>query len=59
MYEHQTYKCLARELPKCGKKVQIKEGTGKVTRQNPLKGTVVVELEDGKEVILKPEQINS
>ena len=59
MYEHQTYKCLSRELPKCGKKVQVKEGTGKVTRQNLLKGTVVVELEDGKEVILKPEQINS
>ena len=59
IYEHQTYKCLARELPKCGKKVQLKQGAGKVTRHNPLKGTVVVELEDGSEVVLKPDQIPS
>jgi len=59
MYEHQTYKCLARELPKCGKKVQLKQGAGKVTRHNPLKGTVVVQLEAGGEVVLKPEEIKS
>jgi len=51
-YEYKTYKQLCKELPKCGRKVQVRDGAGKVTRQNPLKGTVVVEMEDGKEVTL-------
>ena len=32
-------------------------GTGKVTRQNPLKGTVVLEMEDGKELHVTPDEI--
>lgn len=51
-YEHEVYKNLSRDLPKIGKKVQTGEGTGKVTRQNPLEGTVVVQLEDGREIEL-------
>lgn len=49
-FEHGIYKDLSRDLPKCGKKVQLSEGAGKVTRQNPFEGTVMVELEDGREI---------
>ncbi|MEW6442117.1 MAG: stage 0 sporulation family protein [bacterium] len=49
-FEHGIYKDLCRDLPKCGKKVQVSEGVGKVTRQNPLEGTVLIELEDGREI---------
>ncbi len=57
-YEYKIYKQLSREMPKCGKKVQVRDGSaGKVTRQNPLKGTVVVEMDDGKEVTLDSKEI--
>ncbi len=56
-FEHQTYKTLCRNLPKCGKKIQVKGEKGKVTRQNPLEGTIVVELEDGRELLVKPEDL--
>jgi len=49
-FEHATYKKMSKALPKCGKKVRVGSERGKVTRQNPLEGTVVVELEGGKEV---------
>lgn len=58
-YEHKIYKNLSRELPKCGKKVKLKEGVGRVTRQNPLKGKVVVEMEDGTECLMSPEELKS
>jgi len=51
-YEYKTYKQLSKELPKCGKRVQCPEGVGKVTRQHPLMGTVLVMMEDGKEVLV-------
>ena len=49
-FEHATYKKMSKALPKCGKKVRVGSERGKVTRQNPLEGTVMVELEGGKEV---------
>ena len=49
-FEHATYKRMSKALPRCGKKVRVGSGTGKVTRQNPLEETVVVQMEDGKEV---------
>ena len=49
-FEHATYKKMSKALPKCGKKVRVGSERGKVTRQNPLEGTVLVELEGGKEV---------
>ncbi len=56
-FEFKTYKQLCRELPKCGKKVQTKDGPGRVTRQNPLKGNVLVELDDGKEILVRPDDL--
>ena len=43
---------MKRGMPKCGKRITTPEGTGKVSRQNILKGTISVELEGGKEVEL-------
>ncbi len=49
-FEHATYKKMSKALPRCGKKVRVGSEMGKVTRQNPLEETVVVQMEDGKEV---------
>ena len=49
-FEHAMYKKMSKALPKCGKQVRVGSERGKVTRQNPLEGTVVVVLEGGKEV---------
>lgn len=54
-FEHAIYKNMCRNLPKCGKKVKVGNEMGKVTRQNPMEGTVLVELESGKEVLLTPD----
>lgn len=51
-YEYDSYAERKKKLPKCGKIVQTEGGTGKVIRQNVLKGDVMVQLEDGKEVTL-------
>ena len=58
-FEHETYKKMSKVLPRCGKKVQVGSEKGKVTRQNPLEGTVVVELEGGRELELTPDQIKA
>jgi len=58
-FEHATYKRMSKTLPKCGKKVRVGSERGKVTRQNPLEGTVVVELEGGKEVEVGPRELKN
>jgi cell fate regulator YaaT (PSP1 superfamily) len=52
-FEYETYAEIKKHLPKCGKVIQIEQGTGKVVRQNILGGEVTVEMEDGKEVTVK------
>lgn len=49
-FEHGIYKDLVKDLPKCGKTVKLPDGVGKVTRQNPLEGTVSITREDGREI---------
>ncbi len=51
-FENDTYKSLKRTLPKPGKTVSVEQGTGKVIRQNILKQTVTVKLEDNSEIEL-------
>lgn len=51
-FEHETYLDMKRDMPKCGKIIQIAEGRGRVTRQNVFEGQITVELESGKEVTL-------
>ncbi len=49
-YEYETYRDLKKDMPKLGKKIEIPEGRGKVIRQNVMERTVVVLLEDGREI---------
>jgi cell fate regulator YaaT (PSP1 superfamily) len=50
-YEYATYVELKRALPNLGKRVESVKGDGKVTRQNILKQTVMIQLEsDGSQV---------
>lgn len=48
-FENETYKSLRRSLPRLGKRMETAKGSGKVIRQNVLKQSVTVKLEDGSE----------
>ncbi len=52
-FENATYKALKTTLSKPGKRVETPNGPGKVIRQNVLKGSVAVKLDDGTEIELK------
>ena len=56
-FEFDSYLDMKRGMPKCGKRITTPEGTGKVSRQNILKGTISVELEGGKEIELDLKKI--
>ena len=49
-FENSTYKHLKRKMPKLGQIITVEEGLGKVIRQNVLKESVTVRLEDRTEV---------
>jgi cell fate regulator YaaT (PSP1 superfamily) len=50
-YEYATYLELKRALPNPGKRVESVKGNGKVLRQNILKQTVLIQLEEDGGVI--------
>ncbi len=52
-YEYETYKLLAKGLPRAGERVNTPDGQGKVISVNVFKRTVTVEVEDGKFVEIK------
>jgi len=56
-YEHKFYVEMKKGMPKCGKRVESPEGPGKVSRLDILSRKVYVNLEDGREVELSPEDI--
>lgn len=49
-FEHETYVDLKKDMPKCGERVLISQGKGKVVGQNIIEEKVTIELEDGKEI---------
>jgi cell fate regulator YaaT (PSP1 superfamily) len=49
-YEYQVYKELSKGLPHEGERVNTPEGKGKVISINPLKRSVVIEIEDGRHI---------
>lgn len=51
-YEYEGYLEMKKDMPKCGKIIQTREGPGKVLRQNILRGEISVLLEGGKEICL-------
>jgi cell fate regulator YaaT (PSP1 superfamily) len=48
-YEYENYLRVKKHMPKTGKTIDTPQGRGKVIRQNLLKGTISVILEDGRE----------
>lgn len=49
-YEYETYKQLCRGLPRQGERIHTPQGKGKVISINIFNRTVVVELEEGKQI---------
>ena len=58
-FENKTYKRLKRQMPKLGKIITVEEGRGKVTRQNVLKESVTIRLEDNTEIEKSLLQLNN
>ena len=56
-FENDTYRHLKKKLPKPGRMVETPRGRGKIIRQNVLKGTVAVRLEDGVETDIPMDDI--
>ncbi len=48
-FENKTYKSIKRSMPRLGKTITVKEGRGKVIRQNVLKQSVTIRLDDKTE----------
>ncbi len=57
-YEHEQYRAMNQKLPKVGQTVGTGSGSGKVVGTNPLKETVLVELESEVAVELPLSEIN-
>ena len=58
-FENETYKSLKRGMPKLGKKITIEEGKGKVIRQNVLRESITVRLEDNTEIEKTIQQLDN
>ncbi len=48
-YEYETYMRLRAEMPKLGEIVDTPKGKGRVIRQNPIRGRILIRTEDGHE----------
>ncbi len=57
-FENETYKNLKRKMPKLGKTIKIEEGKGKVIRQNVLKESITIRLEDKTEIEKSIQQLD-
>ncbi|MDD5169111.1 MAG: stage 0 sporulation family protein [Syntrophales bacterium] len=58
-YEYDGYCEIKKNMPKCGKTIQLEEGRAKVIRQNVLREEIAVEFENGKEMTLHIKDIPS
>ena len=56
-FEYDTYLGMKKDMPKCGKVIQIKDARAKVIRQSVLKGEITVEMENGEEQTVKIEEL--
>ncbi|NVM21067.1 MAG: stage 0 sporulation family protein [Desulfobacterales bacterium] len=56
-FEHETYCDIKSKLPACGKMVWTKAEHGKIIRQNVLKNSVTIQLDDGRELDVRLEEI--
>lgn len=58
-FENETYISLKREMPKLGKTITTEKGKGKVVRQNVVKESITIRLEDNTEVEKTILQLNT
>jgi len=56
-FEYDSYLAMKKDMPKCGKLIQIDDARAKVIRQSVLKGEITVEMENGEERIVKMEDL--
>lgn len=56
-YEYETYCCLRKSFPKCGKRVRTESVTGVVDKLNLLTGNITLKLDDGKLVVIRKSEI--
>ena len=52
-YEHPTYTLVKGDLPCCGKKVRLPEGSGRVAKVDIFKEEVIVDLDEGRQVSVR------
>jgi hypothetical protein len=52
-YEYETYCCLRKNFPKCGKRMQTESASGVVDKINILTGEVTLKQDDGKMIVVK------
>ena len=56
-YEYDFYNKITKNIPKIGKNIQTKKGSGKVIRNNVLKESVTILLESDEEIDVKYDEI--
>lgn len=56
-YEYETYCCLRKSLPKCGKRVKTDTVSGVVDKLNILTGNITLKMDDGKQVIVSQKEV--
>ena len=56
-YEYDFYNKITKNIPKLGKNIQTKKGSGKVIRNNVLKESIAILLESGEEIEIKYDEV--
>ena len=58
-YEYETYCCLRKNFPKCGKRVRTPSAAGIIDKINILTGTITLKLDDNKLITIRRDEILS
>lgn len=58
-YEYETYCCLRKNFPKCGKRVRTPTAAGVIDKINILTGTITLKLDDNKQITIRRDEILS
>jgi len=58
-YEYETYCCLRKNFPKCGKRVRTPTAAGVIDKINILTGNITLRLDDNKQIIIRRDEILS
>lgn len=56
-YEYETYCCLRKSFPKCGKRVKTDSVSGVVDKLNILTGNITLKQDDGKLIVVRKSEI--